>query len=248
MTDRYTFFYEVTSRICGDLDLSRAALRVLRYLYGIMPAEEMLIALFDDKKQRYRTIVRSSLAESNLIDRSIPLSPQAWDFICSYDTSHAIKTVDAARDPVLQSILSSEEIASIARGGTAILPLDLESQFVGVVLFFCLSGKEFKENQLALLSSVAKPFGIALSNSLAYLALQEREKAIKSENETLRRRLSSQALASDSGMTLDEAVAHTIYEALEKSGGKISGKKGAAALLGVNPSTLRSRMKKLGIK
>ena len=29
--------------------------------------------------------------------------------------------------------------------------------------------------------------------------------------------------------------------------GKVQGKKGAAALLGMNPSTLRNKMKKLGI-
>ncbi len=39
-----------------------------------------------------------------------------------------------------------------------------------------------------------------------------------------------------------------IQEALEKCNGKIQGKNGASALLGIAPSTLRSRMKSLGIK
>jgi transcriptional regulator with PAS, ATPase and Fis domain len=38
-----------------------------------------------------------------------------------------------------------------------------------------------------------------------------------------------------------------IREALEKTGWRIAGPKGAASLLGMNPSTLRSRMHKLGI-
>ena len=47
---------------------------------------------------------------------------------------------------------------------------------------------------------------------------------------------------------LDEAMRHHILQALEATGGKISGKGGAAELLDVNYGTLRSKMKKLGIQ
>jgi transcriptional regulator with GAF, ATPase, and Fis domain len=39
-----------------------------------------------------------------------------------------------------------------------------------------------------------------------------------------------------------------LLAALEQAGWKISGKDGAAAMLGLKPSTLNSRMKVLGIK
>ena len=39
-----------------------------------------------------------------------------------------------------------------------------------------------------------------------------------------------------------------ILAMLQEIGWKIEGRNGAAQLLGINPSTLRSRMKKLGIK
>lgn len=48
--------------------------------------------------------------------------------------------------------------------------------------------------------------------------------------------------------TLDEVIVRHIQSILEKTGGKIHGPGGAAELLGVNASTLRNRMKKLGIK
>lgn len=47
--------------------------------------------------------------------------------------------------------------------------------------------------------------------------------------------------------TLDEAVSQHIRRALQTCNGKISGPRGAAQLLGINPNTLRSRMRKLGI-
>ncbi len=48
-------------------------------------------------------------------------------------------------------------------------------------------------------------------------------------------------------LSLDEAMAQRIHEALVTSRGRIEGRDGAARLLGLNPSTLRSRMQKLGL-
>jgi formate hydrogenlyase transcriptional activator len=53
--------------------------------------------------------------------------------------------------------------------------------------------------------------------------------------------------ADDSISTLEESERRLILRALEKCNGRVSGPKGAAALLGVNRSTLWSRMQKLGI-
>ena len=48
--------------------------------------------------------------------------------------------------------------------------------------------------------------------------------------------------------TLDAVTAEHIRRMLAATGGRVAGRGGAAELLGVNPSTLRSRMKKLGIR
>jgi hydrogenase-4 transcriptional activator len=47
--------------------------------------------------------------------------------------------------------------------------------------------------------------------------------------------------------TLDEAQRQHITTALEQCGGRIEGRKGAAAALDINPHTLRARMRKLGV-
>jgi transcriptional regulator with GAF, ATPase, and Fis domain len=47
--------------------------------------------------------------------------------------------------------------------------------------------------------------------------------------------------------TLDEVNAEHIRRALQRTGGKISGRGGAAELLGMHPNTLRQRMDKLGV-
>jgi len=51
----------------------------------------------------------------------------------------------------------------------------------------------------------------------------------------------------DENFNLDLAVKRQIKKALVVANGKVKGPDGAATLLGINPSTLRNRMKKLGI-
>ena len=53
---------------------------------------------------------------------------------------------------------------------------------------------------------------------------------------------------SEHGVTLDDTMRYHILEVLENTGWRVSGKNGAAELLGVKESTLRARMKKLGIE
>jgi transcriptional regulator with GAF, ATPase, and Fis domain len=53
--------------------------------------------------------------------------------------------------------------------------------------------------------------------------------------------------ASDESLTLFDAERRAIVDALRRSRGRVSGPAGAAALLGLRPTTLRAKMKKLGI-
>jgi DNA-binding NtrC family response regulator len=57
----------------------------------------------------------------------------------------------------------------------------------------------------------------------------------------------SELATEDNLLSLDENMSRQIRQALQVSGGRISGPRGAAQLLGINPNTLRGRMRKLGI-
>ena len=58
---------------------------------------------------------------------------------------------------------------------------------------------------------------------------------------------SSEAARTSAFARLDEAMVRHIEGALTQTGGRIEGPRGAAALLAINPHTLRARMRKLGI-
>lgn len=59
--------------------------------------------------------------------------------------------------------------------------------------------------------------------------------------------LRKDSLESDTGLTLEEVERRHIYSVLKKTGWRISGKDGAAEILGLKRTTLQSRMKKLEI-
>jgi transcriptional regulator of acetoin/glycerol metabolism len=72
--------------------------------------------------------------------------------------------------------------------------------------------------------------------------------AILTTGETLRvPALDDGAPAAAKARTLDDTEREAILQALEAAGGHIKGPNGAAAALGLNPSTLYTRMKKLGL-
>ncbi|MBU1056593.1 MAG: sigma 54-interacting transcriptional regulator [Proteobacteria bacterium] len=48
-------------------------------------------------------------------------------------------------------------------------------------------------------------------------------------------------------LNLEQATTQAIVKAMNKAGGRVGGEKGAAKLLNINPSTLRTKMRKLGI-
>jgi formate hydrogenlyase transcriptional activator len=61
-------------------------------------------------------------------------------------------------------------------------------------------------------------------------------------------KVSSNATSSSAASKLEDVEKEHIIEVLKKTGWKVSGEKGAAKILGLNPTTLEARMKKMGIK
>jgi DNA-binding NtrC family response regulator len=70
---------------------------------------------------------------------------------------------------------------------------------------------------------------------------------VVSLGETLRAGAAPVAAAAAPVMTLEASERAHIRRALDAANGRVHGPRGAAELLGVNPSTLRSRMQKLGL-
>jgi transcriptional regulator with GAF, ATPase, and Fis domain len=67
------------------------------------------------------------------------------------------------------------------------------------------------------------------------------------DNPTASAPVPGQAPEQEGPLRLEEMEARHIRKVMEMTGGRIEGKSGAAAILGMNPATLRYRMQKLGV-
>ncbi|MBU1053049.1 MAG: sigma 54-interacting transcriptional regulator [Proteobacteria bacterium] len=89
-----------------------------------------------------------------------------------------------------------------------------------------------------------------LQNSVERALILNREKPLVFDNSDYTIPHSNIMIpATDAGnaLSFEQATSQMIIKALEMSGGRVGGEKGAAKLLKLNPSTLRAKMRKLGI-
>ncbi|MCA8926143.1 MAG: sigma 54-interacting transcriptional regulator [Planctomycetes bacterium] len=86
-----------------------------------------------------------------------------------------------------------------------------------------------------------------LANALERAAILCKGSEIGPEHLTLAGGPAPGGPADDPALTLAEVQRRHIRRVLERTGGKIAGEGGAARLLGLKPTTLRSRMQKLGV-
>jgi len=79
-------------------------------------------------------------------------------------------------------------------------------------------------------------------------ALPRAASPVRAETQPGPSRPAPELIAADDRRTLAEIEREAIERALVQTGGRISGPRGAATMLGLKPSTLASRMQKLGVK
>lgn len=90
-----------------------------------------------------------------------------------------------------------------------------------------------------------------LRNTVEYAMILSRGKPISFEFLQGRKEISlfpKPAARPDRFLTMDEMMRSHIRDVLSYTNGRIEGRNGAAKILAINPSTLRARMKKLGIR
>jgi PAS domain S-box-containing protein len=106
-------------------------------------------------------------------------------------------------------------------------------------------GKEIEtipKRSLDALVNYAWPGNIReLRNVIEHAVIVSRGRALEVAN------LARKPLAGPEALKLDEAVAHHILGVLERTSWRVKGPDGAAELLGLKPTTLFSKMKKLGL-
>jgi GAF domain-containing protein len=139
--------------------------------------------------------------------------------------------------------------------GFAALPLARRGQVLGVLGVFRRDPLE--QRTLEVLGEIAAHVAVGVERALAFAEAELRREALARENGWLRQQLAGLrargSARADGDRVLGEAELRALERdnlrrALERSGGRIYGAGGAAELLGLQPTTLASRIRALGIE
>lgn len=107
--------------------------------------------------------------------------------------------------------------------------------------FFQLMAYDWPGNIRELQNVIERALIISRGNPLSFTGLStEKKQESRPEYQT---NIEGNTLP----QTIDSLLKNHIEKTLEMTGGRVEGEKGAAAILGLNPSTLRGKMRKLGI-
>lgn len=182
------FFFEVTTRICGSLQLNEALAKTQEYLKTTMPVDELVISLFDFNRHLYRIIARANSAGGTMMDKEIALSDPAIEAIRAYDDP-APRIVNARHDLVLSALFDTADLGS---DGCILMPLLIDGMLVGVAVFLAHHQQSFLPRHAELLTAVTKPFSIALANSLKHLEVVRHQQEARREADRLRKALAKE--------------------------------------------------------
>lgn len=174
------------------------------------------------------------------------LSALEFDELLGFCRSAALRITSAEdRSPLALALLPEGTRGFVLAG-----PLRGGAVPAGVALFFARPGEAFGASDVEAARELTEPLAVALENDQRLSELRRLRGLAASPEPAVRApRLAEvqEGPGVHRGGSLDQALARHIEEALRVTLGRIEGPFGAAARLGVNPHTLRARMRRLGI-
>jgi hypothetical protein len=135
------------------------------------------------------------------------------------------------RDESPPSADSSDSNGSEGARDQLVGPLACDGHPVGLATFIASTGKGFSRRETAVLRQFLEPLAVAIGNGSGAGGSP----------------VSGQGGEAPPATSLNEAMRRHICAALRRTRGRVEGPRGAALALGINPHTLRARMRKLGI-
>jgi transcriptional regulator with GAF, ATPase, and Fis domain len=186
--NRDEFFRDVTLRLCSSLDLQTSLRRTFPVLAAMFPIDEVFIDVLDPSLGAIRRIAYASahqVAESEVRGPGtlIPLPARLWNW------------AEGLHGPVLVNDLRGEDVrhfkklVRLDRHSDLALALRIETRQIGFLILRAAGEARFSKSHADLLASIAEPFAIALSNTLAHRELMKLRDDLLDDKRFLNREL-----------------------------------------------------------
>ncbi|MCX5906005.1 MAG: sigma 54-interacting transcriptional regulator [Deltaproteobacteria bacterium] len=196
--DEQVFFQQATMQICGNLDIGTSLHRSLTYLRSVMPADVLSLYLFEEGLGSYRTIAVATPECGRETDTIIPVTVPLRKLILTTGLPHLIiaregfnpvtvRIVNHPKaDPVLLVVTPYMELQDYS---CLIMYLTIEEKKLGALVLQASGEGRYAEEHARLLSLLAEPFAISLTNRLRYEEILKLRDLLADDNRYLHREL-----------------------------------------------------------
>lgn len=187
--DKNVFFREVTLRICSSLDLHLVLAGLLVYLQDVFPLREIVLSVMDKRHKASRVVANASADKQEAGRRITPLSDSFWEWLeKSNMLARPIIITDAYMKTLHPDLLERFPHRKRHKSEIAV-PLVLDETSIGIMYLFAPDNVDYTQDHLELISLVAHPFALGLSNALAYQQMIRRHDLLVDDKEFLQNEL-----------------------------------------------------------
>ncbi len=177
--DEKDFFKEATLKLCSSLDLERALHQCLLYVRRFMPAGQMGFQIYHPDTGVVEMVAHATSRSGRAVSTKIALS-RAGRRQVEHNRLERIRLIDRlGDDPVTGPVADRLKAWDLS---AVVMDLVLEKTMLGIFSVFNDGHHKFTPPQVHLLSLLAKPCAIALTNSLRFRELKNLKELLVDDN------------------------------------------------------------------
>jgi transcriptional regulator with GAF, ATPase, and Fis domain len=183
------FFWEITTRICGNLEIEEGLRSCIEYLAQYMPADVLYLERHEEELGSIRCIAQARAGKGEKMDALIHLPEPAQKINAEWMKALQSGTLppvifinNPEEDPLTLHILDvlNEPVSSVM-----VLPLILEDQFIGGLTLLAEGNNRFNENHARLYANLKVPVFVAMSNMLKHREILKLKDLLADDNRYL---------------------------------------------------------------
>ena len=181
------FFREFTLRICGSFDLREALWRCFLYVRAAMPADELMLTVFDPGFGFLEVVATAAEKEGTTRSDKITMAPKLREQLEHFEHYPRVRICnDVWQDPIMERVAVHykwpDSSAVVGR-------LIIQHSFIGSLIVRADGKGRYTEEHAKLWSLVNEPAGIALANSKQYYELLKLKDLLADDNRYLQNEL-----------------------------------------------------------
>ncbi|UCB44556.1 MAG: hypothetical protein JSV25_10065 [Spirochaetota bacterium] len=182
--DESEFFREATLLICGDLDIEKAMVELLKYLRKFMPVDRIILERYDESLGSISSVVEATPECGRRFDVPAHLSNETKTLLKQmYQQGVPDPYYDNSpnENPAARELLAFHNLEASAFLG---LPVGTSDNAPGGVVLLAEKG-QYNDSHLRLISLLRGPFQVAMANALQHAEIVKLKDRLADDNKFL---------------------------------------------------------------